>query len=317
MKGGYFSRLIQQTGIAFGDTRNPMPDALKRQFTRSEERDTALSIHVEERQIAPQQDQGIKNIDITNHVREDPGGSAQIPKSENTQHPSENTQHPSEGIKHPVEERFENKPSHLSQNQEPEERKHMVSGRDVQPLSETVRPQHDRKELPENEGTSKINNVDKEQARQSVKPSTSPDQEYRKDTAPGLKSTDQIIQVKNRQVYLKEVREWVAGTSHFDNEKIKSGDTIETEDAEKVAPQSEMAPLSENRSTASSYPKPVEPRGKEGPEIHNFHLSIGTISLTIEEPQKGTQSKEPPRMIKAESREQTETSRLSRHYIRI
>jgi hypothetical protein len=306
MKGGYFSRLIQQTGIAFGGTRNSMPDALERQFIRSEERDAALSIHVEERQIAPQQDQEIKNIDITDHVREDPESSAQIPKSEKTQHPSED-------IKHPMEERFENKPSHLSQNQEPAERKHIVSSRDIQPPSETIRPQHEinRKELLESGGTIKINNVDKEQAQQPVKPLTSPHQDYRKDTAPGSKSTDQIFQVKTKQVYLKDVRDWVAGTSHFNNEKIKSGDIIKTEDTEKVAPRNE------NRAPAASYPKPVEQRGKEGPEINDFHLSIGTISLTIEEPQKGTQSKEPPRMIKAESREQKETSRLSRHYIRI
>ncbi|MGE5418523.1 MAG: hypothetical protein ACM3N1_00305 [Accumulibacter sp.] len=310
MKGGYFSRLVKQTGIAFGETRNSLPDALERQSTKSEEHDAALSIDVEERQIAPRQDQEIKNIDITDHVREDPESSTQILESENTLHPSEE-------IKHPVKERFE-KPSHLSQKQEPAERKYIVSGMDVKLSPETVRSQNEinRKELLESSEAIKINNVDKEQVRQSVKPSTSSDQVYRRETSSGSKSTDQIFQAKTSQVYLKDVRDWVAGTSNFNNEKIKSGDSIETDDTGKVAPRNEnRAPGASY--PAVSYPKPVEQRGIEGPEINDFHLSIGTISLTIEEPQKGTQGMEPPRVIKAERREQKETSRLSRHYIRI
>jgi hypothetical protein len=283
-----------------------VPDALELQSTKSEEHDAALSIDVEERQIVPRQDQEIKNFDITDHVREDPESSIQIPDGKNSQHPSEE-------IRHAVEERFENKTSHLSQKQEPAERKHLVSDVDVKLSPETVRSQNEinRKELLESDEAFKIDNVDKEHVQQLVKPSTPPNQVYRSDTDTGSKSTDQIFQAKTNQVYLKDVRDWVAGTSYFNNEKTKSGDPIETEDTGKVAPRNE------NRAPAASYPKPVEQRGKEGPEINDFHLSIGTISLTIEEPQKGTQGKEPPRMIKAESREQKETSRLSRHYIRI
>lgn len=283
MKGGYFSRLVKQTGIAFRETRNSVPDVLERQSTKSEEHDAALSIDIEERQIAPRQDPEIKNFDITDHVREDSESSIQIPYGKNSQHPSEE-------IRHAVEE--------LS--------------------PETVRSQNEinRKELLESDEAFKIDNVDKEHVQQLVKPSTPPNQVYRSDTDTGSKSTDQIFQAKTNQVYLKDVRDWVAGTSYFNNEKTKSGDPIETEDPGKVEPRNE------NRAPAVSYPKPVEQRGKERPEIerpeiNDFHLSIGTISLTIEEPQKGTQGKEPPRIIKVESREQKETSRLSRHYIRI
>ncbi len=313
---GYFSRLIQQMGITFGDTNDYRPDALEQTLIRSEESDTTLSIHVEEeRQIAPQQDQEIKNVNITDHTGEDPESSVQISKNENIQHPSENTQHSNKNTQHSIEERFENKPSHLSQKPEPAERKHMVFGRDIQPSSETVKPQREinRKKLLESEETIKINNANKEHAQQSVKPLTSPGQEYRKDTAsePRAKSTDQTFQAKTKQVYLKEVREWVAGTSRFNNEKIKNGDAIETKNMEKMILQSE------SEIPAASYPEPIEQQERGEPEIHDFHLSIGTISLTIEEPQKGPQSKELPRIVNAKSREQKETSRLSRHYIRI
>jgi len=264
MKGGYFSRLVQQTGIAFEKTRNSVPETLERQSTKSEEHDAALSIG--------------------------------------------------------VEERFEKKPS---QNQEPAERKQIASGMDVKISPETVRSQNEinRKELLESGWEIETNNVYKEQVQQPAKPLTSSDQVYRRDTSTGSKSTEQIFQEKTSQVYLKDVREWVAGTSYFNNEKIRSGDSIETDDAGIAAPRKENRAPAASYPAASypvaSYPKPVEQRGIEGPEIKDFHLSIGTISLTIEEPQKGTQGMEPPRMIKAESREQKETSRLSRHYIRI
>lgn len=56
----------------------------------------------------------------------------------------------------------------------------------------------------------------------------------------------------------------------------------------------------------------------EKPEVHDFHLSIGTISLTVEGPQMEIQSYKPAQTERgAKPVRENSSSRLIRHYIRI
>ena len=60
------------------------------------------------------------------------------------------------------------------------------------------------------------------------------------------------------------------------------------------------------------YPPSVEP------ETHDFHISIGAIQLTIEEPPEKIADKEPQRIMKErKDKPQAQSTRLARHYIRI
>ena len=129
-----------------------------------------------------------------------------------------------------------------------------------------------------------------------------------------IKSDDQISHAKSRQDYLEEVREWVSGTPIEGIEEIYKRDAVKTIDLNR-----EMSLFPDQRLTSiTSQPRPIESQKGEESEIHDFHISIGTISLTIEEPEKEIQSHKPLQIRKERnSMQESNSSRLSRHYIRI
>ena len=130
-----------------------------------------------------------------------------------------------------------------------------------------------------------------------------------------IQSNNKINQAQSWQRYLKEVREWVAGTP-VNEEKLEiNRDRVKTGDTGKTVHTS----IGEREMFTASYPRLIESQQREEPDIHDFHLSIGTISLTIEGPQKEVQSNQPPQVIRGERKSDRESvaSRLSRHYIRI
>lgn len=118
------------------------------------------------------------------------------------------------------------------------------------------------------------------------------------------------------QPSLEDIKNWIAGTlvrNSIDDE-IKNKDRIEIQDAEKRI---SISPGKKEILTAS-YLKQVEPYQRGKSEIHDFHLSIGNISVTIEAPQKEIQNKGLPQVKDStRSRQENISSRLSRHYIRI
>ncbi|TLD40459.1 MAG: hypothetical protein JETT_3271 [Candidatus Jettenia ecosi] len=108
---------------------------------------------------------------------------------------------------------------------------------------------------------------------------------------------------------LEDVKNWIAGTP------VRSSVGDEIQDAENQIP---VSSGKKEILTAAFSPKQVEPYQREKSEIHDFHLSIGNISVTIEAPQKEIQNKEVPQVKgRMRSGQESTSSRLSRHYIRI
>ncbi len=115
---------------------------------------------------------------------------------------------------------------------------------------------------------------------------------------------DELNRILIKNEHLKQVRKWVSGSTP-DTEEIESQEGRVIQDKKEAKPQ--------------FIPVISESKQKAEPDIQDFNLSIGTISLTIEEPQKEIQKKEPPQPAKVETRSgrESSSSRLSRHYIRI
>ena len=102
-----------------------------------------------------------------------------------------------------------------------------------------------------------------------------------------------------RQINLQTVREWVADTPEK-NPKSQ----IPNSNSQIPNPKSQIP---NSKSQIPNYP---------AQKTQNFVLSIGTISLTVEAPQ--SEVKKPPLPMKSqqEVKPVSQTSRLSRHYIR-
>lgn len=259
---GYFSRLLQQTGITIGptggsgsaapdrhlliskiqDVMPPMYEEAKEGFQRStqgSDSEKTISSEVEERieESLPQELQRQKTRmqrTATFHVRPEPV----IRKiSENTGQVSGNRSLESDSRQHGIEE------------------------------------------IPGVNGD-EFKNLYTEQSHQPGKHSAPADKKYTTPDTP--RYSDITSHKKTQQAYLKDVIEWVSGTPASDDEKTKH----------------------------SEKQHRYEP---------DFHLSIGTISVTVEKPQEKIQNKEPHKIINVESksRREIESSRLSRHYIRI
>ena len=127
---------------------------------------------------------------------------------------------------------------------------------------------------------------------------------YQKPIRHAQQPDDELNRILIKNEHLKQVRKWVAGSTP-DTEEIESHEGRLIQGKKEAKPQ--------------FIPVIPESEQKAEPDIQDFNLSIGTISLTIEEPQKEIQKKEPPQPAKVETRSSRESSssRLSRHYIRI
>jgi hypothetical protein len=111
---------------------------------------------------------------------------------------------------------------------------------------------------------------------------------------------------------LRETREWVTGSPMADDEnrdvsgaRGATGMTIDS-------------PFVEGRGAASN-PKPTGPSSpREEPEAQDLRLEIGTISVTVEAPQKEVpKSDRRTKTAEKKSAGNSERSRLSRHYVRV
>jgi len=124
--------------------------------------------------------------------------------------------------------------------------------------------------------------------------------------SPGRSETDQIT--------LKEVLDWVAATpSTHDSEAHPQGDN-QIEDFG-------QHPVAANPAQPSFAVRPLmtEASPAPQPEVHDFHFSIGTISLTIEEPKSEIAPIRPQRAAPEQPAPLATNgaSRLRRHYLRI
>ncbi len=141
------------------------------------------------------------------------------------------------------------------------------------------------------------------------------EQGFKKD--PGLK-TDTASNLQSShsrehiwQTTLREVRHWVTA-------KPPAGKGGEWKREAADSNNGEETPLGKSEFLSDSYPTQVESQQREDPEIHDFHLSIGTIHLTLEGPPNEIQSHKAPEIRREERSPKVKGgSRLSRHYIRM
>lgn len=308
---GYFSQLIQQTGITVGSVdvhsqRSHKPSPMP------EEHDTTTPIHVEENIVIPSQEDRAPE-EISEYTRGNSSPSvADIPAEEvNIQHVKQERIEVSEERQSVSEER----PLTMGKDKL-EKRRSVRTEKAIQPFSELSGIHHkpDSQESLEQKDKDATSKDDA----QYQETSFVPEKHIPEDKPAGqsdLKSDDRIIS-KERilQSTLREVREWVAETPDREETRNRTASTIDrtasTIDIERVTPDS-----LDRREMMSS--QPTEPRQKEELGIHNLHLSIGTITLTIEEPQQTVQPSEPRRRTARKTTQERTPSRVSRHYIRM
>ncbi len=117
-----------------------------------------------------------------------------------------------------------------------------------------------------------------------------------------------------RQANLQAVREWVGGAanSKLNTEPFPSSETQPQEPQNWVGGTENSTLNSTLNTDPSQFPHPQPQAGQ------NFKLSIGTISLTVEAPQRSVQQPPlPPRKPQQEVKPVSPSSRLNRHYLRL
>jgi hypothetical protein len=325
----YFRKLIQQTGVTFGPNSGLKPISYGIRPKGPQDNNKTNPIHVEERKLIEPGLDGDENERF--HVDVDKTSAAvKGSRDEITQH---STGHQSEKglINHREVQRAERvqedqggneiTPIRVSEKldvQQPiegngdkgfiqAEQKSKVFESKIQPPLEKLQVQHEinKEGLVERKGTRATDTTAKEPTVQPGKSVDSTGQDSDKTTP-----SEFGIRSENRKAFFKNVREWVAEMPVADGEGIRDIEKMETKDAEKVA--------SERERFAPHYSKSLELHRDREPQIHDFHLSVGTISLTVEGPQKEIQSNKPVQIRRDERTTKESTfSRLSRHYIRI
>ncbi|MCP4403239.1 MAG: hypothetical protein GY801_38765 [bacterium] len=337
---GYFHRLMQQTGMTVRPVGDVKPGYYNPAPMSSEGRHEITPIHVEERTLNEAQvDQAtektyqnvrgdaespapsVEDLSIQDLTREKakseiPGelltkkkAASEIPKEALTK------ERVASEILKEAQNRLSEKGKLTQQQRELEKPKFAGVDRDIQTFSENSGSQHEirLKETSEEKQSNRSDTTGRDYAQYQNTSSDPANQVFKEDIAfkhTGAKSDERAGEGQIRQVTLKDVREWIAGTP--DKEEARNHEVaLETINIERTTMDS---------SDRKELPAPQlrESYQKEEPEIHDFHLSIGTISLTIEEPQKAIQTYEPPRRSREEkSGQESPSSRLSRHYIRV
>ncbi len=313
---GYFSSLIQQTGITFRPDGDFNSEVLESPPVRSEEPNKTTPIHVvEEKVVEPQTDKSIGEIheDVTEGFKHPDSHTESKNIHQTDKSAGETHEDMKVGLKHSelyaggkssqyLTEEFKGKPSEESKIEG--EKPQKGSKRDMLFTSRRLPTKCDKnyEKMFEKEGTAE-----------------SVSQEYRKNLPPkhGINLNNQLTREQIWKATFKEVRGWVAETPDEDIGELHKSDTFKTIDAKGA--ESGIPSLPDQRLLSMiSEQGHVEQQETEKPEIHDFHLSIGTISLTLEEPQKEIQSYK-PMQIRRDKRSIKENgfSRLSRHYIRI
>jgi hypothetical protein len=117
-----------------------------------------------------------------------------------------------------------------------------------------------------------------------------------------------------QQTTLRDIRKWVADSSDSTRVDLPISDMNQA-----VYPEDEISsPIDRHAVPVSIAQKPIESQKSREPDVQDFQLSIGTIKITVEEPQ----SMVPPQSAKSNRPTKTpspasSSTRLSRHYIRI
>jgi hypothetical protein len=315
---GYFSSLIEQTGITFRPGADYRPDVLKPISGKSEESNDVTPIHAEERKVIDPQTENRTGV-FQDEIRE--GNEYAAPVIENSNVQGRKTEKSERKISEETESYVSERESQDHQKREPkelEEQERTVLIKDFQASHESVQSQQEykKKRIFEKDETVCRDTGNKDNDQLSDDSSVLVAQEEKRDITlkEGSKPDDLVSKKQILQTTLKEVREWVTEGPDGKIGEIQSHDVGKSEKADK-----EMPTFTTKKVTPPAfYQRPSVSLQRNEPEINDFHLSIGTISLTIEDPQKDVQDKKVPQ-IKTERKSVKESnhSRLSRHYLRI
>lgn len=311
----YFSSLIQQTGITFRPDSDYNSEALESSPIRSKELSKAIPIHVlREKVVEPQTDK------LTGEVHEDVTEGFKQTDSHND---NKNIHHIEDKII--IKPQIDKSAGETNRDIKAgfEHSELYIAGNSNQYLKE------DFKEKASEESYIKgYENLTSFPQSSSIKGGKVPSpfvgdgqgegylQVKNISTEDSTISNDQLTRERIWKTTFKEIREWVAETPDKDIAETHERDTLKTIDAKGIMGES---PSLTDQRLLSPIPEPGQrEKQEEKTEIQDFHLSIGTISLTIEEPQKEIQSYKPVQMRRDERpNKENSFSRLSRHYIRI
>lgn len=293
---GYFHRLSQQTGLHIGSGGDLKSGSRRPSFTGSKQVGEITPLHVEEtRVIKPQQLPWIeRRARVENITESAPAefegqieGETPIPGADETK------------TADPAGKAGEHRPE--------QERGGMKDRAPVDRAIEETFTKSERveSELPDKEEIPRLDD------------SSVPSVTIKQPTFKGGKDPeDRPGDEAGSQPTLMEVREWLAETPVAEFEEIESHknakETAHTGEIEPSDPVAHSDFSIASRPEIVAYPSSVEP------ETHDFHISIGAIQLTIEEPPQKIADKEPQRIVKErKDTGQAQSTRLARHYIRI
>ncbi len=315
---GYFSQLLEQTGVTFGSSESIRQDD---QLTGNPE--NIPQLHVEETEVIESRQDQVEDdttenlapdieeteiIELQQYQKRDNTSENLPPNIEKTEiielQQYQKREDFSESLV-PYIEKYEIRESRQDQirDSSPIIRKSEPENKEQQkePDGEIIKFSHiTNKKPPDRVQDFQIEEVlNKEETID-----TDGNEYFQKPIRQTQQKDDESNEIRIKKEYLKQVSKWVAGNTP-DTEEIESLDENVIQGKKEAKPQ--------------FIPVIPESKQKEAPDIQDFNLSIGTISLTIEEPQKEIQKKEPPQPAKVETRSSRESSssRLSRHYIRI
>ncbi len=313
---GYFSRLMKQSGIAVEPAGEPGSRFPVQPPDGPGERDATIPARLDREELVESQ-RGDPTEETQEGSEVDPGISGLVVE-EGAHNPAEQVLH-SKVPEAPPRSSEEGQQHRQSRPSERRECDACDSERTPPSLAENTRELPERRDAVEGDAGREALEHDEtiggathradERSFLGVKTS-----EEALAFAPGEGSRDPISQERVWQNTLKEVREWVTGSPVADDEEAENRDVSRTKDTININADS----LFVEERVAASYPKPTAPSPHEELATQDLRIEIGTISVTVEEPQKQIpKSSRRTETAEKKSAGNSERSRLSRHYVRV
>jgi hypothetical protein len=313
---GYFTRLIRQTGITFGTGADCLVSGQMPRTTGSKTREDPAPIHVEERRlVGPQTGQASQKL--PEGTGEDSQGSIPDIREGNIEH------FKGEGFESEIPKKLQRDASHRKEagQQKPKQEKPRGIGLETaRPYQQTITPLksslNDRDNLTSSERSRSQNKIGSKELSERHEATANQALDEDPVSKPAAKSGDAIGEKRAWSSTLKGVREWVAGMPVPGSKELVKSKEGKRENMDERAPS--FLGEKQGQGPLSPFPGPRESQQRAEPEVRDYHLSIGTISLTVEGPQENTRRKKPPKIdIGGTPGREVDGSRLSRHYIRI
>ena len=306
---GYFTRLIRQTGITFGTGADCHVSGQMPRTPGSKTHEEPAPIHVEERKLVGSQT-GQAPYKLPEETGEDSQGSIPDIREGNIEH------FKGESLEGEIPEKLQRDTSHRKEpgwqkpGQEGPTGPGLETTRSYQQIIEPLKSSlNDRDNLTSSGISRSQNEIGSEISFEKNKGAATANQAT-------ARSGDAIGRKQTWSPTLKEVREWVAGTPVPGSKELLKSKEGKGENMDESA--SALLGERHGQGPVSPSPGPAESRLRAEPGVLDYHLSIGTISLTVEGPQEDTRRKEPPETGREGVPErEADGSRLSRHYIRI